>query len=495
MSKLYLSRLVDSFLKDVPKDDENKMRDIILKNKEEFDNFMRIKSKLNFTESDRDIRLLNNIILHILLDENGYICEENTLVNEVKQNEREIIEESQKEEVLKYSDPKSLHIYEKVLEAAWGWQDYISPHEQNILDVLKAELAITLYEHRVLESKMGYFPQQGNKIHGNKVINEALKDLQYRGLIVRIKDNNQYFYVIPEGIAETMREILGIELRNEVYQLLLKKLNKEQLSRILRSNKLPVSGKKEELYDRIITAQIKPSVALNVLTSEELSDFLRNLDDVNTSGTKEDKIANILDFYNNLITYSIEGSDPREVCYNYINELAHRNYEQLRGNNIIEKDLDVEHFFEEATCYLFEVLLGHAPTKMKGKDNPDGRLIFNENEVILWDNKSCENEYILPDSHFNQFLRYIQEEEKRVTLFLIIAPSFSSGCTIKAQKLKAKSERDTDVGLITAEEIKFVAENWKKYCKHEPVFNLQVFNYTGRLTKEILIQRMEWALT
>jgi len=32
---------------------------------------------------------------------------------------------------------------------------------------------------------------------------------------------------------------------------------------------------------------------------------------------------------------------------------------------------------------------------------------------------------------------------------------------MKAQKLKALSNEDTDVGLITAKNIKYVAENWK----------------------------------
>jgi len=44
---------------------------------------------------------------------------------------------------------------------------------------------------------------------------------------------------------------------------------------------------------------------------------------------------------------------------------------------------------------------------------------------------------------------------------LIIAPSFTSDCLMKAQKLKALSNEDTDVGLITAKNIKYVAENWK----------------------------------
>ena len=48
---------------------------------------------------------------------------------------------------------------------------------------------------------------------------------------------------------------------------------------------------------------------------------------------------------------------------------------------------------------------------MKGNNNPDGRLICNNDDVILWDNKSCETDYNLSDKHFNQFKRYIIEEK------------------------------------------------------------------------------------
>jgi len=493
MSKLYLGRLVDSFLRDVPKDDEEKMRRLILKNKDEFVDHARIENKLNFIKEDRDTGLLNKIILKLLLNENGYILTSDVLKKRVQEKEKEIIEESKKENVLKHSDPEALRIYERVLKAAWRWQDSISSHEQNILDVLKEELDLSLYEHRILESKLGFFPQKNNKIHGRKKIKEALKDLQYRGLVARIRDENTYF-VIPAEIAEIMRDIMKIELRNEAYLLLLQELKKMQLKDVLRDNNLPVSGRKKDLCERIINARIKPSTSLESLTSSELSEFLRSLEDVKITGTKSDKINEIIGFYDKLITHSVKGEDPREQYYNYIIELAERDYEQLRGNNIIEKDREIEQFFEKATSYLFEILFGHEPVDMKGNENPDGKLKFNKDEVVLWDNKSSEKEYNFPDTHFNQFERYIKGEQKRVTLFLIIVPSCSEKCIQKVQKLKVESHTDTDVGLITAENLKYAAETWRDYSTDDTSFNLEVLNYTGMLTKNVLKQRMEWLI-
>jgi len=493
MSKLYLGRLVDSFLKDTPKDNEEEMRQLILKNKDEFVDSDRINNKLDFIHIDSNTRLLNNLLLNILLNENDYKAEKNDLIQKVKDKEKEILKKSREEDCLKYSNEEALNIYKKVLIAAWKWQDDINPHEQNILNTLREELEISKHEHRILESKLGYLPQKGNKIHGYKPIKESLKDLQYRGLLTRLRDDNSYF-VIPEEIAKTMKEILGIELKDSVYKLLLEKLKKKQLKTILENFNYPYSGRKQELIKRILNAQIYPSMSLNQLTRDELREILIDLENVNISGTKEDRINNILEFYDNLVTYEIESDDPRELYFNYIEELANREYDQLRGNNVIDKDISVENYFEEATNYLFEELMGHKPAKMHGSDNPDGRLICDNEEIILWDNKSCEQEYTFPDKHLKQFRRYIQDEKQRVTLFLVIAPQFNSNCLMKAQKLKAQSIEDTDVGLITAENLKYVAENWKDYCSNEYKFNLKIFDYTGFLTKDILKQRMKWAL-
>jgi len=67
MSKLYLGRIVDSFLKDVHMETEEEMREVILKNIDEFKNKERVKSYLDFSNEIRDITLLNEMILMSLM--------------------------------------------------------------------------------------------------------------------------------------------------------------------------------------------------------------------------------------------------------------------------------------------------------------------------------------------------------------------------------------------------------------------------------------------
>src|SRR5699024_12576681 len=89
---------------------------------------------------------------------------------------------------------------------------------------------------------------------------------------------------------------------------------------------------------------------------------------------------------------------------------------------------------------------------MEGTRHADGKVDFNKQEVILWDNKSTEESYTFPEHHFKQFLRYIRSEKKRVTLFLVIVSDYTKEAVAQAQKLKAFSEEDSDVALIRSEE-------------------------------------------
>ncbi|MBU6081391.1 hypothetical protein KQ486_10245 [Allobacillus halotolerans] len=108
---------------------------------------------------------------------------------------------------------------------------------------------------------------------------------------------------------------------------------------------------------------------------------------------------------------------------------------------------------------------------------------------------STEEPYTFSETNFNQFLRYIRSEKMRVTLFLIIVHDYTKEAVAQAQKLEAFSEQDTDVALIKASDLVYVAEQWKNYSDQKnPTFNLQVFNMTGELTRSILLSRMEWAL-
>jgi hypothetical protein len=496
MSKLYLGRTVDSFLKDVHMEAEDDMREVILKNIDEFQNRERVKRHLDFSEEPRDVTLLNEMILMALMEKEGYILSETDIYNEVSDMQLEILNQSKDEAYMEKIMPSDARrIYGAVLYEAWKKDDSLNAHEINILMVLRNELELSKRDHYLLECQIGRFPKKDNKFHTNQEISRSLINLQTRGLILRFRKDTS-FYIIPEDIARILRYEMGGELRNEIYKTLLNDLNVTHLREILNSLGFNISGVKEKLVERVLEHNILPSTALKVFGTVELSNILRSLEGTKISGTKKEKVQNIIDYYEMLSSPALsDPTDERARLYDFFEELACRDYKTLRINKVIDKDVQVDNHFENATRYLFESKFNLQLLEMPGTRHADGKLKFNNAEVILWDNKSTERPYDFPEKHFKQFLRYIRTEEMRVTLFMIIVQDYTKEAIAQAQKLKAFSEEDTDVALIKASDLKYVAEQWQCFSDQKnPVFNLQVFNMTGELTRNLLMNRMDWAL-
>lgn len=346
MSKLYLGGVVDSFLKDVHMESEEEMREVILKNIDEFQNKERVKSYLDFSNEMRDMALLNELILIALMDKEGYILTEAELYNEIENMETNIINQSLDEDYIDRTIPKEANrIYSAVLKAAWKKDEALNEYEINLLDVLRNELDISKRDHYLLESRIGRFPQNDNKLHTHQQIGRSLINLQTRGLVLRFREDTSY-YVIPTDIARILRYEMGGELRNEVYQSLLSDLSVTQLREILNQLDINVSGVKEEVVNRIIKHNILPSKALDCFSSKELSDILRTLEGVKISGTKKEKIQNIIDYYETLSNpTSTDPTDERARLYDFYEELAARDYKTLRINKVIEKDVNIDSFF------------------------------------------------------------------------------------------------------------------------------------------------------
>ncbi|MDV2581551.1 hypothetical protein [Alkalibacillus haloalkaliphilus] len=496
MSKMYLSRTVDSFLKDVKLNNEEEMRDIIIKNIDEFKNAERVKLNLDFREANRDITLMNRFILKCLLGSEGYILSEKEMHENVLELERQILEDSRDDYFVENKiDETSFRVYSAVLNTAWSKGEALTSDEINILYTLREVLGLTTREHYIMESRIGRFPQKGNKLHNSKHVDQSLKDLQLRGILLRFKTDDVY-YVIPHDIVREVRYEMGEELRTATYIELLNSLNIKQIKTILSTININMSGNKDQLVDKIVKYNILPSKALSLLNTSDLTQLLRSLDGSNVSGTKETKIQNIIDYYENVTTtVDSDPTDERSIYYDYFDDLASRNYKALRANKVIEKDNQVEKYFEEATRYLFEKKLKLQLENMKGSKHADGKIKISSKDSLLWDNKSVEKPYTFPEEHLEQFLGYIRSEPTRVSIFLIVTSDFTQEAVYQAQKLKAFSEDDTDVAIITAENLKYVSEVWEEYSgKKEPEFSHQVLNLTGGLNRSSLTSRMEWAL-
>lgn len=434
----------------------------------------------------RSNRILTNEILRNLLETNDSTCTEDTLFSSIQEYEKKVIEKSKATDTLNLLEEKDTEIYGTVLEVALE-DNIVTRDEYSLLEKLREKLNISRYHCRLIEAQLGKFPKSGNSVHDRSEFDEALKYLQSKGILFYCNiDVDENMVVIPKEIRSGVKIFLGFEMRTESHQLLHAEIRKDQLQKIARYFELSPYGNKMQLSNRIIEAGCKPSEQLRCLGNEEIYEICKKLKGVHVSGSKERKIKNIINYYDSLNLLKPQDSeDPRAKYYQYLEKLAARDNKELYRIKLIRKDKDMESYFEEGTRYLFEKKLGCQLIEFSGTDHADGGVSFPNKNLLLWDNKSAEKQYFFPESDYNQFRKYINNSEKRVNVFLIIVPEIGKDAELKAIRLKQATKTDTDVALITATDLKYVAENWKKLQKKE-VFNLNVFNTSGILDRKKL---------
>jgi hypothetical protein len=489
MSKQYLHRVIDSFTKDFPKPDEERAREIIVRNVDELTDPERIGSALRFDGMFAD-QILFAYILEALVNRPNCVASEQDLVEEVTGLEQQIVNGSTDPEGLRYEDPRAVDIFKAVLEVALE-DEQVSAAELSLLRRLREKLGLSEKSKRLILAQLGHFPRAGNRLHGPSEFKDALIDLQRRGVVFYCNRLSGGVYVVPEEIVPSVKRAIGIELGRKALEKLLEALPRDQLSAVLDAAKLPKSGRKDELQERITKAGLKPSQILDVLSNQDLYQMCSALPGAKVSGTKPERIARVIDYFANLVVRDLpEEAPPGERYYKYLVELAHRDRENLLANKIIRKDRNMEDAFEEGTRYLFSQKLGLELLDMPGSDHPDGSVRFGRRgDLFMWDNKSKETIYSFPPSHMKQFKRYIRDAHDRVSCFLVIVPEIAEGAEHNAARLKIDSGTDTDVALIAAEDLLWLAEEWQA-TRPGRQFNVDVLNITGVLTRQVLEQRL-----
>ena len=443
----------------------------------------------------RDERILAPVILkYILLHTDDFKIVQKDLTDAIIDYEQSIINSSN--EVLSSSDgqkTKNLVFYKFVIEAAWERNADISADEKNLLNKIRAKLSITDDESHMLEASIGKFPVAGNKVHTRDQVEAVRRKLQTVGMLFSVRDGERNDYdVIPEEIAEALRGMFNFEIKHHGYLEMLESKfvrKKTYLRELLIKGGIAVSNSaKTEEVKRLCLAHLKPSVLLGGYSPRDgldtltLSKWCSELD-LPVSGQKHELIQRIVNHYDNIRKEIQSLDDEREVWFEFYEDLAARKLDSLRSQNIILKDLECEKKFEQATDYIFEELLVHKPLVLKGTEHADGMLSYQE-KIIMWDNKSKESPVNLGD-HIKQFDRYIKNAEKNVPIFLVIGPSFTDNSTSVAMQYMLENE--TIITLITAEELKVLADKWSKSndSGNDP-FPLGYFKQPGRFNIDLV---------
>lgn len=493
-------RIASAYVADYRRLELEEIKEFLIKTEKQYTSFENISKRLEELklDSNRAVRIIAPILLRdYLLDQDDFISISKDTDSAILNYEKNIIDESNNFDIEKIS--KDLSLFKHMLDTAWSHNNDISIDEKNLLEALRKYLSITIREQQILEAKSGRFPNLENTLHTYDDIDTTRRLLQSKGLLVSIKNSDGVMCdMIPDDIAREIRKYYNIEIRSYGYEKLVdyvvKKTKKQYLvdiatkasryykiANIEISNNLTVNELKA-----IILRSVQPSnliggfSAYDGMNVEELSNWCADLG-LNVSGTKKTLIDRVLDYYDSVRRIELKTEDDREKLVSVFCELARRDLKFLRANNIIDKDLQCEHYFEDATNYIFEKMLLNKPLTLTGTDHPDGKLSFKD-KYIMWDNKSKETPVNLKD-HIQQFDRYIKTSDKDVVVFMVIAPDFTTQSIQECVDYSLNN--DTQILLITAEELKTVAESWNKKHNGE-IFNLGYFKQNGRFDIKLL---------
>ena len=497
-----LKRIASAHVVDYGRLGEEDLRANILRTMNQYTHPQEVESALDqalHLNPELDHRVLAELIItDVLLNEYGHLLPSDELSQKVLETEQAILNESNEKTLGDLAGGKkgspyydNLALYQFVLSVAWEHRDTKSVDEANLLRRLRQKLTITRREHRLLEAMLGKYPKDHNDIHTKTEIHEAVKQLERLGLIFEVRDEEgKDFVVIPEEIVGVIKNLLGVEIRKPAYRELVQYKavrRKAYLRQALKKSGIPCSphAKRTDLQERVIET-VPPSVLLgghsprDGLNNDDLREWCSDLG-LQVTGKKAERIERIIGHYDQLQVKLHEEKDEREIWYHFFAELATRDAETLRNQHIIDKDLDIEHCFEEATSYLFDTKLNHTPLRQAGTKHPDGLLSFRDN-YIMWDNKSCEGPVRLKD-HMRQFDEYMDRSEKPVPVFLVIAPDFDETSDALALEYTARNI-GRNICLIRAEELKEIAELWasEENDRRSDPFPLGLFARAGRFS-------------
>ena len=493
-------RIASAYVADYRRLELDEIKEFLIKTAKQYTSYENISNRLDELklDSNRAVRIIAPILLRdYLLDQDDFISPCKETDSAILNYEKTIIDESNNFDIGKIS--KDLALFKHMLDTAWALNDDISIDEKNLLESLRKYLSITIREQQILEAKSGRFPNLENVLHTFDDIDAARKMLQSKGLLVCIKNSDGIMCdMIPVDIANEIRKYYGIEIRSYGYEKLVdyvvKKTKKQYLIDIVTKASKHYEKANIEISNNptvnelksVILKSIQPSnliggfSAYDGMNVEELSVWCGDLG-LSVSGAKKVLIERILEYYDSVRRIELKTEDTREKLVSVYNELARRDLKFLRSNNIIEKDLQCEHYFEDATNYIFEKMLMNKPLTLTGTEHPDGKLSFKD-KYIMWDNKSKETPVNLKD-HIQQFDRYIKNSDKDVVVFLVIAPDFTTQSVQECVDYSLNN--DTQILLITADELKTVAETWNKKHNGE-IFNLGYFKQNGRFDIKLL---------
>jgi len=278
---------------------------------------------------------------------------------------------------------------------------------------------------------------------------------------------------------------------DEAFKEALSKFSNSQLYHVLSKKNLRISGTKNQRVERIVNSRYSFATILDSLKMDELINLCK-LYELPPKGRKKEIVEKIIHYFRN---YQVKGTKatPKEL-FSIYEDLSKQNKNSYRDIGIDDVQITLPTItadFERATRYIFESIFGlTVKTQTPGREEPDG--IIKEDNIILYECKTVlYPSYELPIVHRDQFRRYIKDQYDKLEphaktalkCFILIAHSFSD--RVEDILSQIKIEPYIPFCLITASDLKFIAENWLKEQKGR-ILPTSVLIFQGRYTRDKL---------
>jgi hypothetical protein len=479
------------------RDDIEEYRRQILANQAEILDTVSVERYIDLGGLPYHVQVMAKTALRRLLNEPRYVAEVGAFHGALIDAERAFLDYADNPKALRHINAEKIDLYKAVLAAAWEDLN-INTSELHLMEVLRAKLGITRRDHRVMEVQLGKFPSATGKAHTIPEIEEAIRHLSHRGILLEVRlSDGAKAYCIPDELGDAIRSAMGIELKGPNFLAMMAKVPVRVVRQALDEADQPFAGNREFLSARVLDGYLSPRSVLRLLTDEELAELMRGLPGIKTEGSKEVRIRSIVRYFDGLDIGEVGSSsttDKTALYVKYYTELASRSYAVLRAAGVISKDKEVDLGFERATTHLFQVFLGLSLETFEGSNHPDGRAALDDqHRVLLWDCKSCEQLYALTDRLARQFLAYATSVAPKVASpLLIVAPAYSSDSVDAVMRLKMLCPPGTEIALITADDLMWLGETWLKRRSQGGAGSIpwQVLATTGLLDRQILQKRV-----
>jgi hypothetical protein len=427
------------------------------------------------------------MLLRRILDVPDYvIADECELIKGAVDADAAFFEYAQGNASTRHLDQRSIDIYQAILEVAW--ENKVSFDEYQLMERLRRKLNIARRDHRVMEVRVVH-----TSPIGPPEAEQALRDLTYHGFVCRFKRGGHTQAVLPEEIALRLRGIYGISLQSSAYRNLAAKLPIAVIKEALQqANQPAVSLKKEFLIERLIDGDVPPATLLEHLDNDALDELFANFPGEKRPAMRAVKIRHLISYFDRFVKpVGPTPPDPERTYYDYLVELASRQYGVLRAASVIEQDQNVDRAFERGVRYAFSSLLGYPVIRFTGSAHADGGVVAKKGRMVLWDCKSALKPYALTEPKCAQFLQYVAKEDPNVVCpFLVFSGEFTGDSEARALALKARCRPGTEIALMTAADLKWLADKWSTEYPGKRL-PLDVLAHSGFLNREILKMRLE----